>query len=58
MPTLHVIRLLKVWRIVVLNKTAPSGPVCKETYRDRRKRFALRFKLVVELINAGLQLGS
>lgn len=46
MPTLHVIRSLKVWRIV------------KETYRDRRKRFSLRFKLIAGLVNAGLQLNS
>ncbi len=40
----HVIRSLKVWRIV------------KETYRNRRKRFSLRFKLIAGLINAGLEL--
>ncbi len=40
----HVIHSLKIWRIV------------KETYRNRRKRFALRFKLIAGLINAGLQL--
>lgn len=46
MPVEHVIRSLKVWRIV------------KETYRNRRKRFALRFKLIAGLVNAGLQLSS
>ena len=46
MPVEHVIRSLKVWRIV------------KETYRNRRKRFSLRFKLIAGLVNAGLQLGS
>ncbi len=46
MPIEHVIRSLKVWRIV------------KETYRNRRKRFALRFKLIAGLINVGLQLGG
>ncbi len=40
----HVIRLLKVWRIV------------KETYRNRRKRFSLRFKLIAGLVNAHLEL--
>lgn len=40
----HVIRSLKVWRIV------------KETYRNRRKRFSLRFKLIAGLVNAGLNL--
>ncbi len=40
----HVIRSLKVWRIV------------KETYRNRRKRFSLRFKLIAGLVNAGLEL--
>lgn len=44
MPIEHVIRSLKVWRIV------------KETYRNRRKRFSLRFKLIAGLVNAGLQL--
>ncbi len=46
MPVEHVIRSLKIWRIV------------KETYRNRRKRFALRFKLIAGLVNAGLQLGA
>jgi len=45
MPVEHVIRSLKVWRIV------------KETYRNRRKRFSLRFKLIAGLVNAGLQVG-
>ncbi len=58
MPIEHVIRSLKVWRIVVLDKTAPAGPVRKETYRNRRKRFSLRFKLIAGLVNAGLQLGG
>lgn len=40
----HVIRSLKVWRIV------------KETYRNRRKRFSLRFKLIAGLVNAHLEL--
>ena len=38
----HVIRSLKVWRIL------------KETYRNRRKRFSLRFNLIAGLINANL----
>lgn len=42
--TEHVIRSLKVWRIV------------KETYRNRRKRFSLRFKLIAGLVNAHLEL--
>ena len=46
MPVEHVIRSLKVWRIV------------KETYRNRRKRFSLRFKLIAGLVNAGSQLSS
>jgi len=33
-----------VWRIV------------KETYRNRRKRFSLRYKLIAGLINAHLEL--
>lgn len=40
----HVIRKLKIWRIL------------KETYRNRRKRFALRFNLIAGLFNAGLEL--
>ena len=40
----HVIRSFKIWRIL------------KETYRNRRKRFALRFNLIAGLINAGLSL--
>lgn len=40
----HVIRSLKVWRIL------------KETYRNRRKRFSLRFNLIAGLVNAGLEL--
>ena len=43
MPIEPVIRSLKVWRIV------------KETYRNRRKRFSLRFKLIAGLVNAGSQ---
>ena len=46
MPVEHVIRSLKIWRIV------------KETYRNRRKRFTLRFKLIAGLVNADLQLSS
>ncbi len=46
MPVEHVIRSLKIWRIV------------KETYRNRRKRFSLRFKLLAGLVNAGLQPSS
>lgn len=38
----HVIRSLKVWRIL------------KETYRNRRKRFSLRFNLIAGLVNANL----
>jgi len=53
-PIEHVMRSFKIWRIVVLDKTAPPGPVRKETYRNRRKRFGLRFKLIAGLINAGL----
>lgn len=40
----HVVRSLKVWRIL------------KETYRNRRRRFTLRFNLIAGLINAGLDL--
>ncbi len=40
----HVIRKFKIWRIL------------KETYRNRRKRFALRFNLIAGLLNAGLEL--
>jgi len=39
----HVIRSLKIWRIL------------KETYRNRRKRFALRFTLISAIYN--LELG-
>lgn len=39
----HVVRSLKIWRIL------------KETYRNRRKRFSLRFNLIAGLINAGLE---
>ncbi len=39
----HVIRSFMIWRIL------------KETYRNRRKRFALRFNLIAGLINAGLE---
>jgi len=39
----HVIRSLKIWRIL------------KETYRNKRKRFSLRFNLIAGLINAGLE---
>lgn len=38
----HVIRTLKIWRIL------------KETYRNRRKRFALRFNLIAALVNHNL----
>lgn len=38
----HVIRSFKIWRIL------------KETYRNRRKRFSLRFNLIAGLINANL----
>ena len=38
----HTIRSLKVWRIL------------KETYRNRRKRFSLRFSLIAGLVNANL----
>lgn len=40
----HVVRTFKVWRIL------------KETYRNRRRRFALRFNLIAGLINANLDL--
>ena len=40
----HVVRSFKIWRIL------------KETYRNRRKRFALRFNLIAGLINANLDL--
>ena len=40
----HVIRSLKIWRIL------------KETYRNRRKRFSLRFNLIAALFNADLEL--
>ncbi len=40
----HVIRSLKIWRIL------------KETYRNRRRRFALRFNLISALFNASLEL--
>lgn len=39
----HVIRALKVWRIL------------KETYRNRRRRFGLRFNLIAGLANANLK---
>ena len=39
----HVIRTLKIWRIL------------KETYRNRRRRFALRFNLIAGLVNANLK---
>lgn len=38
----HVIRKLKIWRIL------------KETYRNRQKRFGLRFNLIAALVNANL----
>ena len=41
----HAIRTLKIWRIL------------KETYRNRRKRFALRFHLIAGLANANLRAG-
>lgn len=40
----QVVRSLKVWRIL------------KETYRNRRKRFVLRFNLIAGLLNANLDL--
>ena len=42
MPVEHVIRSLKIWRIV------------KEIYRNRRNRFSLHFKLIAGIFNAGL----
>ena len=35
----HVIRSLKIWRIL------------KETYRNRRKRYSLRFNLIAAIFN-------
>ena len=40
----HVIRSLKIWRIL------------KETYRNKRKRFALRVSLIAAIFNAELKL--
>jgi len=40
----HVIRSLKIWRIL------------KETYRNRRKRFSLRFSLIAAIFNRELGL--
>lgn len=40
----HVIRSLKVWRIL------------KETYRNRRKRYSLRFNLIAAIFNFELDL--
>lgn len=40
----HVVRSFKIW------------PILKETYRNRRKRFSLRFNLIAALVNAGLEL--
>ena len=40
----HVVRSLKIWRIL------------KEIYRNRRKRFSLRFNLIAGLLNANLEL--
>jgi len=40
----HVIRSLKIWRIL------------KETYRNRRKRFSLRFNLIAAIFNFELDL--
>jgi hypothetical protein len=40
----HVVRSLKLWRIL------------KETYRNRRRRFSLRFNLIAGLLNVGLEL--
>ena len=40
----HVIRSLKVWRIL------------KETYRNRRKRYSLRFNLIASIFNFELDL--
>lgn len=42
-PIEHTIRSLKVWRIL------------KDTYRNRRKRFTLRFRLIAGLVNAQLE---
>jgi len=39
----HVIRSLKIWRIL------------KETYRNRRKRFSLRFNLISAIYNFELE---
>lgn len=39
----HVVRSMKIWRIL------------KETYRNRRRRFALRFNLIAALTNANLK---
>ncbi len=39
----HTIRSLKIWHIL------------KDPYRNRRKRFSLRFRLIAGLINAQLQ---
>jgi hypothetical protein len=40
----HVIRCLKIWRIL------------KETYRNRRRRFALRVSLIAAIFNTELNL--
>lgn len=40
----HVVRSLKIWRIL------------KEIYRNRCKRFSLRFNLIAGLLNANLEL--
>ncbi len=42
----HVIRCLKVFRIL------------SQTYRNRRRRFGLRFNLIAGLYNRGLSLAS
>ena len=39
----HVIRSLKIWRIL------------KETYRNRRKRYSLRFNLIAAIFNSELE---
>jgi hypothetical protein len=38
----HAMRSLEIWRIL------------KDTYRNRRRRFTLRFRLIAGLVNANL----
>ena len=45
-PVEHVIRRLKIFRVL------------KETYRHRRRRFALRLHLIAALVNHTLELQS